>query len=74
MSNSLSRRDVIKGGGMIAVGLVAPRWLSSIAKADVFRQAKGGSPTGDTVLVVCQWSGGNDGLNTVVPYSSKTYY
>ena len=74
MSNSLSRRDVIKGGGMIAVGLVAPRWLSSIAKADVLRQAKGESATGDTVLVVCQWSGGNDGLNTVVPYSSKAYY
>lgn len=74
MSKLLSRRDVMKGGGMIAVGLVAPRWLSSIAKADVFRQAKGAGPTGDTVLVVCQWSGGNDGLNTVVPYSSKAYY
>jgi len=74
MSNLLSRRDVIRGGGMIAVGLVAPRWLSSIARADVLRQAKGGNPTGDTVLVVCQWSGGNDGLNTVVPYSSKSYY
>ena len=74
MSNELSRRDVIKGGGMIAVGLVAPTWLSSIAKADVLRQAKGSGPTGDTVLVVCQLSGGNDGLNTVVPYASKAYY
>ena len=59
---------------MIAVGLVAPKWLSSIAKADVLRQAKGGNPTGDTVLVVCQLSGGNDGLNTVVPYASRAYY
>ncbi len=64
----------MKGGGMIAVGLVAPRWLSSIAKADVLRQAQGGKATGDTVLVVCQWSGGNDGLNTVIPYANKTYY
>ena len=74
MSNALSRREVLKGGGMIAVGLVAPKWLSSIAKADVLRQAKGGNPTGDTVLVVCQLSGGNDGLNTVVPYASRAYY
>jgi uncharacterized protein (DUF1501 family) len=74
MSNILSRREVIKSGGMIAVGLVAPRWLSSIAQADVLRQAKGGKAASDTVLVVCQWSGGNDGLNTVVPYASKAYY
>ncbi len=59
---------------MIAVGLVAPRWLSSIAQADVYRQAQGGKAASDTVLVVCQFSGGNDGLNTVVPYANKTYY
>lgn len=74
MNDLMSRRDVIKGGGMIAVGLVAPKWLSSIAKADVIRQAAGGKASADTVLVVCQWSGGNDGLNTVVPYANRTYY
>ncbi|MDR3690123.1 MAG: DUF1501 domain-containing protein [Fimbriimonas sp.] len=74
MSNTLSRREILKNGGMIAVGLVAPRWLSSIAEADVLRQAKGGKPASDTILVVCQWSGGNDGLNTVVPYANKAYY
>ena len=26
------------------------------------------------MLVVCQLSGGNDGLNTVVPYASASYY
>src|SRR5688572_26163044 len=74
MSDLLSRRDVIRGGGMIAVGLMAPRWLSSIAAADVLRQAKGGKATGDTVLVVCQLTGGNDGLNTIIPYANKLYY
>ncbi len=74
MSDLLSRRDIVKGGGMIAVGLVAPRWLSTIAHADVLRQAAGGKSTGDTVLVVCQLSGGNDGLNTVVPWANKRYY
>ncbi len=74
MSDLLSRRDVLRGGSVIAVGLVAPRWLSTIAQADVMRQAAGGKRTGDTVLIVCQFSGGNDGLNTVVPYGNKAYY
>ncbi|HLK15512.1 MAG TPA: hypothetical protein VKT78_11970, partial [Fimbriimonadaceae bacterium] len=74
MSELLSRRQIMKGSGMIAVGLVAPRWLSTIAQADVLRIAKGGKPASDTVLVVCQLSGGNDGLNTVIPFSDKQYY
>lgn len=64
----------MKRGGVIAVGLTAPRWLSTIAHADVMRQAQGGKLAKDTVLVVCQLSGGNDGLNTVVPYADRTYY
>lgn len=74
MSELLSRRQIMKGSGMIAVGLVAPKWLSTIAQADVLRLAKGGKPASDTVLVVCQLSGGNDGLNTVIPYADKQYY
>ena len=74
MSDFLSRRDLIKHGGMIAVGLAAPRWLSTIAEADVARVAQGGKISADTVLVVCQLSGGNDGLNTVVPYADSLYY
>ncbi|MFZ4508830.1 MAG: DUF1501 domain-containing protein [Fimbriimonas sp.] len=73
MSDLLSRRDVIRGGSIIAIGMVAPRWLSSVAHADLLTQAKGGK-TGDTVLVVIQLSGGNDGLNMVVPYTTKRYY
>ena len=64
----------MKHGGMIAVGLAAPRWLSTIAEADVARVAQGGRISADTVLVVCQLSGGNDGLNTVVPYADSLYY
>jgi len=74
MSDLVTRRNLIKGGTMIAVGMVAPGWLATIAEADVMRKAKGEKASGDTVLVVCQFSGGNDGLNTVVPYASKAYY
>lgn len=59
---------------MIAVGLTAPRWLASIAKADLIRAAKGERPMGDKIFVVCQFSGGNDGLNMVVPYADSNYY
>jgi uncharacterized protein (DUF1501 family) len=74
MSDFLTRREILKGGSLIAVGLVAPPWLSTIAHADVVRAAKGAKAAGDTVLVVCQLSGGNDGLNTIVPYANKLYY
>lgn len=74
MSDLLSRRDLFRVGGLIAIGITSPRWLSSIARADVIRRAAGGKAPKDTVLVVCQLSGGNDGLNTVVPYANKLYY
>jgi len=72
--NDISRRNLMKSGGVIAVGLVTPKWLSTIAHADVLRLAKGGKVASDTILVVCQLSGGNDGLNTVVPFTDKLYY
>ena len=34
----------------------------------------GGTSAGDRVLVVVQLSGGNDGLNTVVPFGDDKYY
>lgn len=74
MSDLVSRRDMIKRGGMIAVGLVAPRWLATVAQADMVKLGTGGKLDKDTVLVVCQLSGGNDGLNTFIPYANKTYY
>ncbi|MFQ3587078.1 MAG: DUF1501 domain-containing protein [Fimbriimonadaceae bacterium] len=74
MKELLSRRDLFRVGGMIAVGLTAPKWLSTIAHAQVLRTARGARGGKDTVLVVCQLSGGNDGLNTVVPYADRRYY
>jgi uncharacterized protein (DUF1501 family) len=74
VSDLISRREVFRRGGLIAIGLTAPRWLSTIARADVIKRAAGGKATGNTVLVVVQLSGGNDGLNTVVPYADKQYY
>jgi len=74
MSDFLTRRELLKGGSMIAIGLTAPRWLSTVANAEMVQKAKGARIGKDTVLVVCQLSGGNDGLNTVVPFTDKLYY
>lgn len=73
MGDLLSRRDLIRNGSMIAIGLATPKWLSSVAQAEIISRVQG-AKSNDTVLVVCQLSGGNDGLNTVVPYSNKRYY
>lgn len=73
MSDGISRRDLLQRGGMIAVGLAAPQWLASIAHADVIKRSMGKALIPDGILVVCQLSGGNDGLNTVVPYADPRY-
>jgi uncharacterized protein (DUF1501 family) len=71
-----TRRDFIVGtSSLIAVGLLAPPWLSSILRAQA--RAEAGGATGSVAgkaFVVCQLSGGNDGLNTVIPYTSHDYY
>jgi uncharacterized protein (DUF1501 family) len=40
----------------------------------ILRSAANGSPHGEKVLVVLQLSGGNDGLNTVIPYGDDEYF
>jgi uncharacterized protein (DUF1501 family) len=69
-----SRRDfIVRSSSIIAVGLLAPPWLSAILR-DKARAAAGGvAPTGKHVFIVCQLSGGNDGLNTVIPYTAAEY-
>jgi uncharacterized protein (DUF1501 family) len=68
---SHSRREFLKtslGAATLASFGAAPSLVSRSATA-----APRGRDTRDTVLVVVQLSGGNDGLNTVVPYNDATY-
>lgn len=60
----------LKGAAALAIGSAAPHgWMQSLA-ANLNAQPN----SQERVLVVIQLSGGNDGLNTVVPYSNGLYY
>ena len=56
----------LRGSSLLAVGSVVPQFLASTAWA-----AEAGK---DTILVVVELSGGNDGLNTVIPYADDLYH
>jgi uncharacterized protein (DUF1501 family) len=73
--NNTSRRDVLKVGlgglGMISLGGAVPTLVPKLAFAD---QAVGTPVANDNILVVLQLSGGNDGLNTLVPLGNDDYH
>lgn len=67
----LSRREFLRNATIFSALGVAPQFLT--------RAAEGAQPAihgfaDDRVLVVVQLSGGNDGLNTIVPYGDDQYY
>lgn len=70
---SLSRRKLIGTGltgfGAMSSSLIAPSALAQAANTIAAQAAANGK-----VLVVMELSGGNDGLNTVVPYGDDAYY
>src|SRR5437867_207826 len=67
---SFSRRDFLKTSSLIALGSTVPAFLSKTAA-----QAPAANQPGarDTILVVVQLTGGNDGLNTVIPFRNPDY-
>ncbi len=68
-----TRREFIQNGlGFVSLGMVAPSLLARAAAGTL--HAPQGQAAGGKILVVMQMSGGNDGLNTVVPYADDLYY
>ena len=62
----ISRRRFVKNGvAAFTVSVAAPAFLSDLAKAQ-------GAASRN--LVVLEFSGGNDGLSTLVPYTDTFYY
>lgn len=74
---SCSRRDFLSRGLYgIGVGAGLPLLLSRTSAALAAEALQGTSleKHPERILVVIELSGGNDGLNTVVPYGDSTYY
>ena len=66
---STNRRDFLRqASALLAGGAALPAFLRQAALAAAE------NPTGDKILVVVQLTGGNDGLNTVVPFADETYH
>lgn len=73
----LSRRAMIRDGMLVvSAGMVMPAIFSrgvASAKALTLDGARSSFAASDHTLIVVQMAGGNDGLNTVVPYADPTY-
>ena len=72
----VTRREALQAGliGMGAAGALGlPPFFARAADAMVKRISDGGH-NDNRILVVLELSGGNDGLNTLVPYGDDAYY
>lgn len=72
---TLTRRDFLRGGAqLVAFGLTAPTFLARTMLSPPTVQSAAPAGLDKRILVVVQLGGGNDGLNTVVPYGEERYY
>ena len=70
----ISRKDFIKLSSVLVGGsLLIPRWLHAASlnmnNLDLLRNS-----FNDKIIVIVNLNGGNDGLNTVIPYQDSNYY
>jgi uncharacterized protein (DUF1501 family) len=72
----ITRRDFMHSSfAAVGVGAIAPSWLARAAETQAAKPAADAAAHPDgKILVVVQMSGGNDGLNTVVPYADDLYH
>lgn len=63
----LKRKEFIQIGSLATASMMLPKFLKAFERPAMV-------PPGNKVMVVLQLSGGNDGLNTVIPVRNDIYY
>jgi uncharacterized protein (DUF1501 family) len=72
-ASGLSRRELLRiGAGGIGLGLAGGLGTVPTVLAQASRSVA--AKPSARILVVFEWFGGNDGLNTIVPYGNALYY
>jgi uncharacterized protein (DUF1501 family) len=61
------RKEFLQIGSLATASFMVPKFLKAFERPMLV-------PPGNKVLVVLQLSGGNDGLNTVIPVRNDLYY
>lgn len=63
----IKRKQFIQVGSLATASLMLPKFLKAFETRTLV-------PQGNKVVVILQLSGGNDGLNTVIPITNDIYY
>jgi uncharacterized protein (DUF1501 family) len=63
----IKRKEFIQVGSLATAAVMLPKFLKAF-------EAQNMVPIGNKVVVILQLSGGNDGLNTVIPVRNDIYY
>ncbi|OGX82183.1 twin-arginine translocation pathway signal [Hymenobacter lapidarius] len=67
-----TRRDFLRNSALASSLLLVPKFLHALDRGPGL--ARLGDAPGARRLIVVQLSGGNDGLNTIIPYKNDLYY
>jgi uncharacterized protein (DUF1501 family) len=63
----IKRKEFIQIGSLATASMMLPKFLKAFEGSNMV-------PMGNKVVVILQLSGGNDGLNTVIPVRNDLYY
>jgi uncharacterized protein (DUF1501 family) len=63
----IKRKEFLQIGSLATASFMLPKFLKAFERPMMV-------PPGNKVIVVIQFSGGNDGLNTVIPVQNDIYY
>ena len=63
----IKRKEFIQIGSLATASMLVPKFLKAFENKSMVMP-------GNKVVIILELSGGNDGLNTVIPYRNDLYY